>query len=311
MLDNKALRSFVAVAKSGSIRGGAELLAIAPSAVSRHVAELEYQLGVPLLDRSTTGVSLTESGEFVLEHARRILTDLQLLDEQIARLKSIDVATVHTACGEGFVADFVGTGLQAFKATNPAIRHVVTTGSTEAITAAVIAGEADVGIVYNPIEDARIRVLAMARQPLCVVAPHGHEILDRAPVALADCVDLPCAMLSKGHGIRQLLGQVTLASGRPIVPVLETRSIDALRQFVVAGMGVTFLPRFAVSHEAMAGTVGLRELDDPLLSQANAHLMVRAHRRLPGSVAALIETLAATMSAFIPSDRPARTGPFA
>jgi DNA-binding transcriptional LysR family regulator len=66
----------------------------------------------------------------------------------------------------------------------------------------------------------------------------------------------------------------------------------------MAGLGVTFLPRFAVSTELNRGALGIVELNDPLLVQASAHLMVKARRRLPNSVERLSSFLAAEMAAF-------------
>jgi DNA-binding transcriptional LysR family regulator len=81
-------------------------------------------------------------------------------------------------------------------------------------------------------------------------------------------------------------------------PVLETPSIDVLRQFVAAGLGITYLPRFAVATELARGAVGLIELTDTPLVEASAHIIVRARRRLPVSVEQLVSHLAREMVAF-------------
>ncbi len=67
---------------------------------------------------------------------------------------------------------------------------------------------------------------------------------------------------------------------------------------MIAGLGISFLPRFAVSTELAREAVAIRELSDPLLAEASAHLMVRARRRLPLSVERLSGFLANNMAAF-------------
>ncbi|MFD2237539.1 LysR family transcriptional regulator [Aureimonas populi] len=296
-LDAKALKHFLTVVRTGSIRGAAEQLNVAPSAVSRQIADLEHRLGLAVFERTARGVILTEAGGLVLEHAKRVVEDHGLLAEQLDQLKGVQQTRVRVICGEGLVADYIGHGLKAFLALHPAIRHALALGSTEAIIDAVTNGEADIGIVYNPVMDTRIRSLAIRRQPLCLIAPPGHAALRRPHIALAACLKDPCALMTKGHGVRQLVGRVAADCGLALAPVLETPSIDALRQFVASGLGVTFLPRFAVSTEVARGAVGAVELTDRLLSEASAHLIVRAHRRLPPSVERLAGCLAQEMVA--------------
>ncbi len=297
-LDARSLRYFLAVARTGSIRGAAEFLHVVPSAVSRQVSDVEGRFGIPFFERTARGVVLTEAGRLLLEHARRVGEDQDLLAEQLDQLKGGRRGVVRIACGEGFVPDLVERGLRTFRSIHPAIHFTIALGSTTGVLEAVTNGDVDVGVVYDPIVDTGIRSLAISRQPLCLVAPPGHPLLARGRVTLAECLDGPCALLSPGHGVRQLVGRVAADRGLALAPVVETASMDVLRRFVGAGMGVTFLPRFAVASEVARGALGAVDLTDPILSEANAHLVVRARRRLPMSVAKLAEALSGEMVAF-------------
>ncbi|YBV93904.1 LysR family transcriptional regulator (plasmid) [Phyllobacteriaceae bacterium JZ32] len=297
-LDAKALRIFMAVVRFGSIRSAAENMHVAPSVVSRQITETERDLGLPLFDRTSRGVELTDAGQLVLEHARRVVEDHGLLAEQLDQLRAIQQGRVRICCGEGFLGDLIENGLKSFVSVYPTIRYEVQLGSTEHILDGVANGDTDIGIAYNPPIDTRIRSLAISRQPLCFVAPPDHPLLAHGQVALEECLDSPCAMLSKGHGVTQLVERVAAERGVAIAPLIETRSIDILRRFVSAGLGVTFLPEFAVTTELSRNVLGAVELSDPLLFEASAHLMVKARRRLPASVEKLATYLASQMSAF-------------
>jgi len=297
-LDARSMRHFLAVARMGSIRGAAEFLNVVPSAVSRQVADVEQRFGVQLFERTARGVVLTEAGQLVLEHARRVIEDQDLLAEQLDQLKDVRQALVRIVCGEGFVPDLVEHGLRSFRAVYPSIRFTVSLGSTSEVLEAVTNGDADIGVVYNPVVDTGIRSLAISRQPLCLVAPLDHALLGRDGVTLAESLGGPCALLSQGHGVRQLVGRVAADCGLALAPVIETASIDVLRRFVGAGLGITFLPRFAVATEVARGVLGAVELTDGLLTEASAHLVVRARRRLPTSVERLAGTLSQEMVAF-------------
>lgn len=297
-LDAKELRTFMAVVRIGSIRGAAEHMNVAPSVVSRQIADTERSIGLGLFERTARGMALTEAGQLVLEHSKRVIEESSLLAEQLGLLKGIQQRRVRIRCGEGFLADILQYGLGGFVTVYPDIQYELELGSTEGVLDSIANGDADIGVAYNPLIDTRVRSLAISRQPLCVVTKPGHPLVDNDKVYLADCAGLPNALLSKGHGITQLVTRVAADSGFALVPLVETSSVDVLRRFVIAGLGISFLPRFAVSTELARGAVVVRELADPLLSDASAHLLVRARRRLPLSVDRLGSFLATNMAAF-------------
>lgn len=297
-LDAKELRMFMAVVRIGSIRGAAEHMHVAPSVVSRQIADTERSVGLPLFERTARGMVLTEAGELVLEHSRRVLEESSLLTEQLGLLKAVQQRRVRILCGEGFLADVLQHGLGAFVNVYPDIQYDLQLGSTESVLDGIANGDADIGIAYNPLIDTRVRSLAISRQPLCVVMPPDHPLLAKTSLTLADCAGLPNALLRAGHGITQLVTRVAADGGFALAPLVETTSIDVLRRFVIAGLGISFLPRFAVSTELARDAVAVRELSDPLLAEASAHLMVRARRRLPHSVERLSGFLAGSMAAF-------------
>lgn len=297
-LDAKELRMFMAVVRIGSIRGAAEHVNVAPSVVSRQIAETERKIGLPLFERNARGMALTEAGELVLEHSRRVLEEHGLLREQLGFLKGVQQRRVRILCGEGFLADILQHGLGSFVGIYPDVQYDLQLGGTQSVLDGIANGDSDIGIAYNPLTDARVRSLAISKQPLCVVAPPGHPVLAKERLELADCAGLPNALLGPGHGITQLVTRVAADRGFAISPLVETTSIDVLRRFVIAGLGISFLPRFAVSTELAREAVAIRELSDPLLAEASAHLMVRARRRLPLSVERLSGFLANNMTAF-------------
>lgn len=291
--DRRDIRIYLAVHRHGSIRAAADRLGVAPSVVSRQIAEMEAQIGVTLLDRSSRGVSLTDAGLLVLEHMRHVVEEAGFLTEQLADLRGIQQRNVRIHCGEGFLADFMQNGLGGFM--NPNVRYELLVGSTDAVVAALANGESDIGIAYNPPVTGAVRSLASARHPLCVVMPPDHPLTAMKTVRLADCAQYPAALLPKGHGTTDLLMRVAADGGIALRARLVTTSIDAQRRFVTAGLGIAFLPRASVAVEE---AVDLRELSDAALSGASAHLMVRARRRLPASVEQLARHLEGAMASF-------------
>ncbi|MCJ8140897.1 LysR family transcriptional regulator [Falsirhodobacter halotolerans] len=297
-LDARDIRIYLAVHRFRSIRAAAAHLGLAPSIVSRQIAVMERDLGVPLFDRSARGVTLTDAGNLVLEHARRAVEEFGMLEEQLSDLRGVQQRNVRIHCGEGFLADFVQNGLAGILTATPHVRYELRIGSTDAVLDALANGDSDIGIAYNPPVTGAVRSVASARHPLCAVLPPGHPLAAGDRVALAECLRHPVALLPAGHGTTDLLARVALDSGLALAPRLITTSIDALRRFVTAGMGIAFLPRASVAMDLADGAAEVRELADLAFTSASAHLMVRARRRLPASVAQLADHLEGAMASF-------------
>ncbi|MDB6177120.1 LysR family transcriptional regulator [Paracoccus sp. Z330] len=297
-LDGRVLRDFLVVVQEGSIRRAADRLNIAPSAVSRKLADAERQLGVTLVTRSSQGVVLTEAGRLLREHALHMQDEQTFLLDQLGRFRESGGQIVRVALGEGFAADLMQNGLAPLGQAHPQMQFRADLAGTEEIQRRVIEGEADIGIAYDPMTSSATRSLAIMRQPLCAVVPVGSPLAGRDRISLAGVLAHPVAMLDGRHAIRNLVGRAASDHGLALRPQVETSSIAALLRYVGAGMGATFLPRFSASIQAARGEVVIVDLDEESLQHVSAHLFVRARRRLPGSVGVTAEFLARHMAAF-------------
>ncbi|WP_407521812.1 LysR family transcriptional regulator [Methylobacterium oryzisoli] len=298
-MNDRALRYFLAVVRTGSVRRAAEVLNVAASAVSRHIHEMEAECGQPLLERLPRGIAPTEAGRVVAEHAQRQADEAALLADRLERLRGVRQGTVRLCCGAGFLVDLLENGLASFAAAHPGITYTVSLGTTASILGAVALNEADLGLAYNPPAHPDLHSVVVARQPLLAVLPLGHPVAAGSqPIALRAFATEPAALLPPDHGVRQLLGRVEADGGFRLTPRLETSSFELQRRFVAVGMGVTFLPRFTITAELQAGLLAAQPLADPILSSATAHLVVRTNRRLPEPVARLTGWLAERLVAF-------------
>jgi DNA-binding transcriptional LysR family regulator len=298
-MNDRALRYFLAVVRTGSIRGAAEVLNVAASAVSRHVHEMEAECGQPLLERLPRGIAPTEAGRVVAEHAQRQADEAALLADRLERLRGVRQGTVRLCCGAGFLVDLLENGLAGFAAAYPGITYTVSLGTTDGILGAIAQNEADLGLVYNPPAHPDLHSVVVARQPLLAILPLGHPAgAASQPLALRAFATEPAALLPRDHGVRQLLGRVEADGGFRLTPRLETGSFELQRRFVTTGMGVAFLPRFTVAAELQAGLLTTLPLADPILSSATAHLVVRTNRRPPEPVARLTGWLSERLIAY-------------
>ena len=301
-MNDRALRYFLAVVRAGSIRGAADALNVAASAVSRQIIYMETTFGQPLLERLPRGVVPTQAGLAVAEHAQRQAEEAELLHDRLRRLRGGEDGTVRICCGPGFLADLLDNGLAGFGTANPGIDFRVMLGGTDRVLAAVAEGEVDLGLAYNPPSHPDLRSAAIARQPLAAILAPGYPIASHEPsMPLRQLAREPLALLPEGHGVRQLLGRVEADGGFRLRPRLESGSIELLRRFAVAGMGITFLPEFAAAAELAEGRLIALPMAEAVLAEASAHLLVRAQRTLPQPADRLVTWLKSHLVAYRPS----------
>lgn len=123
MFEWSDLRYFLAVARDGSTIAAAKSLGLSQSTVHRRLAELERQLGRPLVKRHPSGYKLTEFGEAMLPHAQRIEREIQAFEQQVASAARGDVGVIRLTCPEPIIRRISDAGLlERFHARHPGLR---------------------------------------------------------------------------------------------------------------------------------------------------------------------------------------------
>ncbi|WP_344452485.1 LysR family transcriptional regulator [Actinocorallia aurantiaca] len=245
------LRTFVALADTGSVRAAAERLYVTESAVSASVTALARDLGVPLVERAGRGVVLTPAGRVYADYARKLLG---LHEEARAAARGehepgtgrLRLAAVTTA------ADQVLPGLLAdFRRSWPRVELALEVGPSRRIWAALSAHEADLVLGGRPPAGTRATVLATRSNELVLVA---------APGVPFDLRTTPWVMREPGSGTR-VAAEAYLAEYEAAPPTLVLGSNGAVIAGAAAGLGAALVHRDAVRHDLAAGR--LRVVDAP------------------------------------------------
>lgn len=294
------IRYFYEVSRTESIRVAAERLHIAPSAVSRQIAQLEDELGHALFERRSTGLQLTLAGKIASEHFRRILVNVDAVRESLDELKDLRRGLIRIATVEGVVAHLLSLAIHDFHSSYPEVRFEVTIAGTAAVVKAVLQGNADLFIAFNVPPESDIKIVAQALEPLYVVVAADHRLSRADGIGLADLAKERLGVLTGEHGIRMLLDNAFSRVGLVPQYTIVSNSIEALKTFVSQGTCITLMPRFAAQREVDAGLlrlVSVRELElitAPLMigmwrdqppSRSTLELIERIERLLYGSAA--------------------------
>jgi DNA-binding transcriptional LysR family regulator len=297
LVQDRRILYFHEAVRLGSVRAAADFLNVAPSAVSRQIAQLEQELGSLLLERHRRGVKPTEAGDKVLAYYRQRLTQQEELLDAIQSLRGLHSGSVTLVSGEGFL-ESLAQPLGRFSRTYPNIELTVNVCGSNEVIRQVVEDEAHIGLVFNPAADPKIRSHAHQRQPVCVITAPDHPLArDQRPVQLQTLDTYQLALPAVSYGIRQILLQAEHQSGVTVRPTLTCSTFAMLKHFAMQG-GVTLLPTFVAEEEIKAGKLVALPLQNAVFSSPQTHLISRLGRHLSVGANRLMGMLLQDMTAF-------------
>ncbi len=300
LLHDNRLRSLAEAVRGGTMRAASENLNVAPSSISRQIAQLEEELGAPLIERNRSPLKLTEAGEIALSYYREFTIQQEAFISQVRDLNHLKGGTVKLAVGEALIGDLLSNVLDRFMGQYPDIQLVVRTGGTAEVVRLVQEDEAHMGMVFQPEPDAKIRVRASSDQPIKVIASPTHPISRRASVTLSDLIDERIAMPESAFRISQVLSEVEAQEHVFFKPVMVSNSLMVLKEFARSGQGITLLPGIAAHTEVADGLLSAVPINHPSLMHTSASVITRLGRQLPVAAVRLLQKIEATMP-FLPA----------
>ncbi|MCP3804852.1 LysR family transcriptional regulator [Allokutzneria sp. A3M-2-11 16] len=257
--------SFLAVLDTGSFSAAAEATHRSQPRVSTYVGALERAAGLPLFDRSTRPVTVTEAGRELAGHLRNILGELEAADAAMAALRDGTRGLVTLGSFPSPSAAFVPAVLERFAVTNPGIEVRLVERSTLELDAAHAAGELDFYLrpVAPPPHPEPSGRAPLWSESLVVAHPHEHPLARLPePLRVRDITDHPLIVIGR-RGSRECGPEVSAlfhAQGLEARPRQATTQPQTLFALVKAGLGVGVLNALAASICTTAG-LAVRQLD--------------------------------------------------
>lgn len=287
----QGLRVFREVARHGSITAAARTLAYTQSAVSRQIAALEADVGATLLDRAARGVTLTEAGRCLLDHADAVLDRLDVARRDIAALRDLGAGRIRIGAFATATAALVPRAVAAFQAEHPAVAVHLVEGLTPRLLERIADGDADIAVVSSPPDDppdhTRYRLHHLLDERLLVAVPRDHRLARRRQVRAAELAGE--SFIAGSADAEQTLLRATLPAGwTPRVDIV-VREWTGKLGCVAAGLGIALVPALAV--RATPADLALIRLRDA--SVRRIHAVTAASRTPPAAVPALLRQLRA------------------
>jgi DNA-binding transcriptional LysR family regulator len=262
-LDPVSLQHFVAVCEEGSIARAAEREALVASALSKRIAALEAEVGVPLLVRRRHGVEPTPAGQALLARAREVLAGLDQLRVELGAFGAGVQGSVRVLASPSVLAERLPDDIAVFLEQQPGIRIGLDERMSPDIVRSVREGNADLGVLWDLIDLSGLQVLPYRTDKLCVAMSPDHALARRPSLALADILDEPSINVAPGGQMDQLLRRHAALLGRLPQHRMQVSSLDAACRMIAAGLGLAVLPLEAATPHAGAGRMALVPLAEP------------------------------------------------
>ena len=266
----RQLRYFLEVAQAGSITAAAHALHIAQPALSQHIAAMEDELGVQLLQRAARGVKLTAEGRRLLDRAASILRQLDRLKDDVHAASSEPAGPV-SLCLVGSVAPILAVPLfRALDARAPGIRLHLATGMSSEARAMLEARRVEMALLPTAFELSEFEALPVFEERFCLF---GRKQLfageAQGPMAFRDIGERPLIAPDREHDLRKLIERAALDQKCPLNVRYELNSSVLLGRAVIEGLGFAVMPRNTFSAADARGLVA-REIVEPVIERTQS-----------------------------------------
>ena len=255
-LSPHALASLLAIAEHGSLSAAARARSLTQPSISRQIQDLERQLSVVLVERTSQGAHLTPAGEILADGARELLTGLAALPERVRSRQGEVAGTVRLGTVDSIGIYTLPPMLSRFVQANPRVEVKVVCQSSPQLTAMLLADELDVAV--GTTEHAKLTCERLFQNPLVLVYPTSLPA-KQVPTTMAEVVKQRIVTFAKGLTVRTLLDQAFERANLPFAPVLELANVEVIKAMVRSGLGFGIIPDGCVQGQELGQGV-IRDL---------------------------------------------------
>jgi molybdate transport repressor ModE-like protein len=289
VIGTNRLRVLQQVARTGSLAGAARALSYTQPAVAHHVAELEREMGTPLVVRHGRGVRLTQAGAALAAHADAVLSRLAAAHEEVAAIAGLRAGRVRVVAYPTAAATLVPRALAALRRDFPGVEASLDELEPAEALAALRAGDADLAVTFRYDEtgpvDRDLVAGPLADDPIDIVVPAAHAAAGRERHRLDDLAGE--TWVAGCDRCRAHLVETCRRAGFDPAIAFTTDDFVTQQALVAAGLAVAAMPRSTLGAHA---DPGVKAAPCPDLGRRRVEVVV-AGDPVPPAVAALRDRL--------------------
>ncbi len=265
-MDVRQLRYFVKIAECGSFSRAALELNVAQPALSQHVANVEAELGVQLLRRSTKGVTLTECGETLLGHAEAILRQFDNAARAVRNQASDPEGTVSVGLPSSVSLVMAVPLLMEVERRFTNVHVQIIENHSGYLLEWVKSGRIDLAILFDAEESPSVHLRPLMEEDLCFISP-AHEEAAPEEIPFHDLARFPLVLTGTAHGLRKLVESKASEARIELTIKTELDALAAIKEVVASGYGYSILPWPAVVRECQSGLLRAQRVVEPTITR--------------------------------------------
>ena len=257
------LSLFRHVVEAGSITHGAGRAHLALAAASTRIRNMEQALGAPLLVRARQGVTPTQAGRTLLQHARAILGQAERLREDLGAYAGGLAGQVRVLSNTNALTEFLPEALSSFLAAHPNVSIDLEERLSDEIVGLIAEGVGDIGIVAGTVDAGRLTTYPFRSDRFVLVAARDHALARRAKIEFAEALDHDFVGLDRASALQRFLASKASQAGRPLRLRVQLRSFDAVCRLVECNVGIGVVPMTTARRATKAMAIKAIDLVDP------------------------------------------------
>ena len=290
-MDLRQIQALIAIADHGSFSAAAAALHTVQSNVSSHVARLEKELGVQLVDRQSG--TLTEEGAAVVERGRRAMSEIEAAASDVAALRDEVTGTARIGMIGTTARWLAPLLLEAAAQQHPKLRLVIGDGTSATLEPHLASGSLDAAIVNLPQGSPDLIEHPLFDEDLILVLPTDHPLAGRNSVDLRDLDGFELLLPAPGTAFRIEIDEACRAAGVTLTPRAELDGVRLMASLAVKGLGPAILPATGASE----GVLRLARVTVAGLPRRKVGVVLRRRGRPSAPARATLEVLESVVKA--------------
>ncbi len=275
----RQLKVFETVARHLSFSRAAEELHLTQPAVSTQIKKLEDHAGLPLFEQLGKKIYLTPGGAELLDYCRTIIQQFQEAEDAMTHFKGITGGKLNVAvisAGDYFFPRL----LVEFARRHQGVTLNLSVHNRDGLLNQLANNLTDIAIMVRPPLDMDTEVQAFAPHPYVIVAPPDHHLVKKKNIPIQTLMREPFVVREKGSDTWNSMEDGFGGNLSDLNIAMEIRSMETIKQAVIAGMGLAFLSAHTISLELQAGSLAVLDVEGfPVM--LNWYVVHRKHKRLP------------------------------
>lgn len=286
------LRIFLTVTRHHNYTHAAEELYLSQPSVSAQVHELERLIGLPLFEQVGKRLVLTQAGQVLEEHARKVLSAVEQAADSLSRLRKVEAGHLRLAASTTVGTYLLPKVLGTFHARYPQVELTLDLRNSEEVCEEVRLGHVELGVIESSEEEVsdELQLTPYREDELVVIVPPWHPWAGLGKMPIHALAQATLLWRERGSGTRRIAELALHQAGIQLPITMEFGSTEAIKQAVAANVGIALVSQITVSSEITVGLLATVQIEDMKL-QRTFHLVQRRSGQSSPLTSALLTLL--------------------